>query len=155
MCRNHVYPNGDLIMNIVTDKTIVIAGGTGSLGRTMTKRLVSGAAGKPKKIIIFSRDEAKQHFMRMDYQNAARAHGETGGNDYRQLLEFRIGDVRDYHAVCSVVRNADIVINAAALKQVPSCEYFPFEAVATNVIGAENIVRAIEENNAQIGRAHV
>jgi UDP-glucose 4-epimerase len=63
-----------------------------------------------------------------------------------QVLEFRIGDVRDYAAVCSAVRRADVVVNAAALKQVPSCEYFPAEAVLTNCIGACNIVRAIEEN---------
>ena len=61
------------------------------------------------------------------------------------MLEFRIGDVRDYHSVCEVMRDADFVFNAAALKQVPTCEYFPFEAVKTNIVGPENIVRAIQE----------
>ena len=65
---------------------------------------------------------------------------------FQQVLEFRIGDVRDYHDVCSGVKGADIVINAAALKQVPTCEYFPEQAVLTNCIGAANIVRAIREN---------
>jgi UDP-glucose 4-epimerase len=66
-------------------------------------------------------------------------------HNFERLLEFRIGDVRDYHSVCAVLKHANIVVNAAALKQVPSCEYFPYEAVQTNIAGAENIVRAIRE----------
>jgi UDP-glucose 4-epimerase len=71
---------------------------------------------------------------------------ETIYRNFSKVLEFRIGDVRDYATVCSAVRNADIVINAAALKQVPTCEYFPMQALLTNCVGAYNIVRAIEEN---------
>ena len=131
-------------------KNIVITGGTGSLGKVLTRRLLSGTEGTPKKIIIFSRDEAKQHYMRLEYQNKRNVTDEVIYHNFEQLLEFRIGDVRDYHSVCSVLKKADIVINAAALKQVPSCEYFPFEAVQTNVAGSENIVRTIRENDLQV-----
>ena len=134
-------------MNLFDNKTVVITGGTGSLGKILTRRLLSGSSGTPKKIIIFSRDEAKQHFMRVEYQQKKRVTDEVIYHNFEQLLEFRIGDVRDYHAVCSALKNADIVINAAALKQVPSCEYFPYEAVQTNITGAENIIRAIREND--------
>jgi len=134
-------------MPIFSRKTIVITGGTGSLGKVLVKRLLSGKAGTPKKIIVFSRDEAKQHYMRLEYQNSRLATDEVIYNNFKRLLEFRIGDVRDYHSVCSALNGADIVINAAALKQVPSCEYFPYEAVSTNICGPENILRAIRENN--------
>jgi len=130
-----------------TGKTVVITGGTGSLGKVLTRRLLSGGAGIPRKIIIFSRDEAKQHFMRLEYQQKKKVTDEVIYHNFEQVLEFRIGDMRDYHSVCSVLKGADIVINAAALKQVPSCEYFPYEAVQTNIAGAENIVRAIREND--------
>jgi FlaA1/EpsC-like NDP-sugar epimerase len=137
-------------MSVFENKVVVVTGGTGSLGKVLTKRLLSGEAGVPKKIIIFSRDEAKQHFMRVEYQQKYKATDELIYNNFERLLEFRIGDVRNYHSVCSVLRKADIVINAAALKQVPSCEYFPYEATATNIMGAENIVRAISENNLNV-----
>jgi UDP-glucose 4-epimerase len=94
---------------------------------------------------VFSRDEAKQHAMRLSYQQKTSATDEVIYRNFEKLLRFQIGDVRDYHAVCSVLRNADVVFNAAALKQVPTCEYFPFEAVQTNIVGPENIVRAIRE----------
>ena len=137
-------------MNMLKNKVVVITGGTGSLGKILTKRLLSGKAGLPKKVIIFSRDEAKQHFMRIEYQHKTKVTDEIIYNNFRQLLEFRIGDVRDYHSVCAVLKNADIVINAAALKQVPSCEYFPYEATMTNIGGAENIVRALRENDLHV-----
>lgn len=137
-------------MALFDNKTVVITGGTGSLGKILAKRLLSGSAGTPKKIIIFSRDEAKQHFMRVEYQQKKNVTDEVIYNNFQQLLEFRIGDIRDYHAVCSLLKKADIVINGAALKQVPACEYFPFEAIQTNVVGAENIVRAIRENDLQV-----
>lgn len=133
-----------------TGKTIVITGGTGSLGKVLTRRLLSGTNGTPQKIIIFSRDEAKQHYMRVEYQQKIKATDEIIYRNFEQLLEFRIGDVRYYPSVCAVLKNADIVVNAAALKQVPSCEYFPFEAVQTNIAGAENIVRAIREHDLPI-----
>jgi len=137
-------------MALFNNKRIVITGGTGSLGKVLTRRLLSGKSGTPKKIIIFSRDEAKQHFMRVEYQQKRKVTDEIIYRNFEQLLEFRIGDIRDYHSVCSVLKNADIVVNAAALKQVPSCEYFPFEAVETNISGANNIVRAIREHDLKV-----
>ena len=134
-------------MPLFENKTIVITGGTGSLGKVLTRRLLSEEEGKPKKIIIFSRDEAKQHFMRVEYQQMQEATDEVIYHNFERLLEFRIGDVRDFHSVSSVLRGADIVINGADLKQVPSCEYFPFQAVQTNIAGAENIVRVIREHD--------
>ena len=136
-------------MELFNQKIIVITGGTGSLGKVLTRRLLK-ESGSPKKIIIFSRDEAKQHAMRVEYQNKPKVTDEVIYDNFARLIEFRIGDVRDYPSICSVLKDADIVINAAALKQVPSCEYFPFEAVRTNIIGAENIVRAIRENNLKV-----
>jgi len=124
---------------------VLITGGTGSLGKVLTSRILSGELGKPRKLTIFSRDEAKQHDMRIAYQHRRVATDEVIYHNFEELLEFRIGDVRDLHSVASALRDADIVFNAAALKQVPTCEYFPFEAVRTNIEGAENIVRAIRE----------
>ena len=135
---------------MLTDKTIVITGGTGSLGKVLVRRLLSGELGTPKRVIVFSRDEAKQHEMRLAYQHRRTATDEIIYRNFEQLLQFQIGDVRDYHGISAVMRNADIVINAAALKQVPTCEYFPFEAVKTNIVGAENIVQAIRENQLQV-----
>ncbi len=132
---------------MLTDKRIVITGGTGSLGKVLLRRLLSGEMGKPKKIIIFSRDEAKQHALRVEYMQRCSATDEIIYRNFEQLLEFRIGDVRDFHSVSEVLRGADVVFNAAALKQVPTCEYFPFEAVKTNIEGPENIVRAIREHD--------
>jgi UDP-glucose 4-epimerase len=131
---------------MLTDKRIVVTGGTGSLGKTLVRRLLAGELGKPRKIIVFSRDEAKQHAMRLAYQRRRTATDEVIYCNFEQLLQFQIGDVRDYHSVNAALRDADVVFNAAALKQVPTCEYFPFEAVQTNIVGAENIVRAIREN---------
>ncbi len=134
-------------MALFDEKHVVITGGTGSLGKVLTRRLLGGSEGTPRKIVIFSRDEAKQHFMRVEYQRKKNVTDETIYDNFEQLLEFRIGDVRDYSSVMSAIKGSDIVINAAALKQVPSCEYFPYEAVRTNIGGAENITRAISENH--------
>ena len=131
-------------------KTIVVTGGTGSLGKVLVRRLLGGEMGRPKKIIVFSRDEAKQHQMRLEYMARSVATDEVVYRNFQELLSFMIGDVRDYHAVANVMRRADVVFNAAALKQVPTCEYFPFEAVQTNIAGPENIIRAIRENNLPI-----
>jgi UDP-glucose 4-epimerase len=128
-------------------KTVLITGGTGSLGKTLTRRILTGEMGKPQKIIIFSRDEAKQHEMRLTYQNRTVATDEVIYHNFEQLVEFRIGDVRDFHSVASALHGVDIVLNAAALKQVPSCEYFPYEAVQTNITGAENIIRSVREHH--------
>lgn len=132
---------------IFEDKTILVTGGTGSMGKTFVHRVLAGDMGTPKKIIVLSRDEAKQHDMRMSYLHKLVATDEVIYRNFMNVLEFRIGDVRDYADVCAAIRHADIVVNAAALKQVPVCEYFPHQAVLTNCIGAANIVRAIEEND--------
>lgn len=137
-------------MPFLKDKIIVITGGTGSLGKVLTKRLLSNENEIPKKIIIFSRDEAKQHRMRLEYQNKIKATDEIIYHNFERLIEFRIGDIRDYHAVAANIKEAEIIINAAALKQVPSCEYFPAEAVKTNIIGAENIIQAIREEKLNV-----
>jgi UDP-glucose 4-epimerase len=129
---------------IFEDKHVLVTGGTGSLGKVLVRRLLSGKDGLPKKVVVFSRDEAKQHFMRLDYQHKLAATDEVIYDNFRQRLEFRIGDVRDYHSIAGALRDVDIVFNAAALKQVPTCEYFPFEAVRTNIEGPENIVRVIQ-----------
>jgi FlaA1/EpsC-like NDP-sugar epimerase len=126
-------------------KRVLVTGGTGSLGKVLVKRLMFGEMGMPDKVIVFSRDEAKQHFMRLEYQNRRAATDEVIYHNFQRLLEFRIGDVRDFHSIAAALRDVDIVVNAAALKQVPTCEYFPYEAVRTNIEGAENIVRAIQQ----------
>ncbi|HWW76645.1 MAG TPA: polysaccharide biosynthesis protein, partial [Pyrinomonadaceae bacterium] len=97
-------------------------------------------------VTVFSRDEAKQHTMRLAFQRKRTATDEVIYHNFERLLRFRIGDVRDPHSVATALREADVVFNAAALKQVPSCEYFPYEAVQTNVVGAENIIRAVREH---------
>jgi UDP-glucose 4-epimerase len=136
--------------NPLEAKRVAVTGGTGSLGKVLTRRLLGGEMGIPAKLIIFSRDEAKQHFMRMEYENHVAATDEIIYSNFKRVLEFRIGDVRDYASVATLVRDADIVVNAAALKQVPACEYFPYEAVRTNIGGAENIVRAIREHTLMV-----
>jgi UDP-glucose 4-epimerase len=129
-------------------KRILITGGTGSLAKVLVSRIMSGEMGEPAKVVVFSRDEAKQHFMRVEWQRkkVVPVTDEIIYRDFQQKLEFRIGDVRDYSSVSRVLRDVDIVFNAAAMKQVPTCEYAPFEAVSTNIVGPENIVRAIETN---------
>lgn len=127
-------------------KTILITGGTGSMGKTLVKRILTGELGTPKKIIVMSRDEGKQHNMRLSYLHKKNSTDEVVYNNFKNLLEFRIGDVRNYADVVSAVKNCDIVVNAAALKQVPSCEYFPEQAIATNCMGAFNIIRSINEH---------
>jgi len=131
-------------------KRILITGGTGSLGKTLVRRFLAGSAGDPAKIIVLSRDEAKQHSMRMEYQHRVAATDEIIYKNFQQKLEFRIGDVRDIHSISQALRDVDVVFNAAALKQVPTCEYFPYEAVRTNIEGPENIIRAIQEHSLPI-----
>ncbi len=132
---------------IFEKKTILVTGGTGSFGKVFVKRVLSGEQGTPKKLIILSRDEAKQNDMRIAYMKKTAATDEVIYNNFKNVLEFRIGDVRNYSDVCAAIKTADIVINAAALKQVPACEYFPVQAVLTNCMGPANIIRAITENN--------
>ncbi len=112
-------------MKTLEGKRILVTGGTGSLGQTLVKRLLSGEIGKPARITIFSRDEAKQHYMRQEYMHMKAATDAAIYEDWQHLLNFRIGDVRNYSALVAAMREVDVVFHAAALKQVPSCEYFP------------------------------
>lgn len=132
---------------MLDNKRVLVTGGTGSLGKVLVQRLLSGELGMPKKLIVFSRDEAKQHAMRVEHMKMRAVTDEVIYRKWDEILEFRIGDVRDFHSISGILREVDVVFNAAALKQVPTCEYFPFEAVMTNVRGPENIVRAIQEHN--------
>jgi UDP-glucose 4-epimerase len=137
-------------MSVLEGKRILVTGGTGSLGQTLVRRLLSGEVGKPAQVTVFSRDEAKQHYMRLDYLHRKNATDDIIYQNSQNLLNFRIGDVRDYSALLAAMRETDVVFHAAALKQVPSCEYFPFEAVLTNIFGAQNVVRAIRENKLSV-----
>ena len=131
-------------------KRVLVTGGTGSLGQNVVRRLLAGEMGKPERITVFSRDEAKQHYMRLSYLHRNEATDEVIYRNFQELLSFRIGDVRDYSALLQAAREADVIVHAAALKQVPSCEYFPFEAVQTNVHGAQNLVRVVRENKTPV-----
>ncbi len=131
-------------------KRILVTGGTGSLGQTVVRRLLSGELGRPARIVVFSRDEAKQHYMRLSYLHREAATDEVIYLNAQQQLSFRIGDMRDYQSVRQAVHDADVVIHAAALKQVPTCEYFPSQAVKTNILGAMNLVDAIAERDTPV-----
>jgi UDP-glucose 4-epimerase len=131
-------------------KNVLVTGGTGSLGHAVVRRLLSAELGTPGQITVLSRDEAKQHEMRLAYLHRREATDEIIYRNFQALLRFRIGDMRDYGAVVRAVRDAHVVIHAAALKQVPTCEYFPFEAIQTNLVGAHNLVRAIAESGAPV-----
>src|SRR5688500_5865261 len=131
---------------MLNGKRVLVTGGTGSLGKVLVRRLLAREMGMPKQITVFSRDEAKQHSMRLAFERLRIATDEVIYHNFERLLQFRIGDVRDPHSVTTALKDADVVFNAAALKQVPSCEYFPYEAVQTNITGAENIIRAIRES---------
>ncbi len=112
------------------NKILLITGGTGSFGNTVLKRFLSTDV---KEIRIFSRDEKKQEEMRL--------------NSSSDKLKFYIGDVRDYDSVFQAVKDVDYVFHAAALKQVPSCEFYPMEAVKTNILGTENVIDAAISRN--------
>ena len=113
---------------IFKDKTLLITGGTGSFGNAVLRHFLSSEL---REIRIFSRDEKKQEDMRLAL-----------GND---RVKFYIGDVRDYDSIYDALNGVDYVFHAAALKQVPSCEFYPLEAVRTNVLGADNVLRAAIE----------
>lgn len=127
------------------DKNVLITGGTGSLGQTLVRRIMTGELGKPKKITIFSRDEAKQYHMKMSWKHLSTATDEIFYHNFEEVLEFRIGDVRDFASLKAAVQESDVVFHAAAMKQVPTCEYFPDQATDTNITGAKNLVRAVRE----------
>ncbi|MFT4041097.1 MAG: polysaccharide biosynthesis protein [Thermomicrobiales bacterium] len=138
---------------VLAGKRVVVTGGTGSLGRACVQQMMAGSCGRPEKIIVFSRDEGKHYQMLTEFTQAARATEETIYHNFERLLEFQIGDVRDASAVARVVDGADVVVHAAALKQVPTCEYFPHEAVRTNIDGAHNVVRAISARGSSVQKA--
>lgn len=119
------------------DKVILVTGGTGSFGRRFIESVLTRA--KPRKLIVYSRDELKQSEMQLDL--ADRFPAET-----LKPMRFFIGDVRDRDRMSLAVRGADIIIHAAALKQVPAAEYNPSECIHTNVLGAENVVRSALAN---------
>jgi len=138
------------MMPTLDDAVVLITGGTGSLGQILTSRLLAGGLGRPKRIIVFSRDEAKQYAMKTTWKHARGATDDIIYHNFDELIEFRIGDVRDYASVLDAVSRSDVVFHAAAMKQVPTCEYFPAQATATNVMGADNVVRAVRHS----GRPH-
>jgi UDP-N-acetylglucosamine 4,6-dehydratase len=115
----------EMDLNIFSGKTLLISGGTGTFGNAVVEMASKSGFGE---IRIFSRDEKKQDDMRGRLKNAA--------------VKFYLGDVRDYDSVLRAMRGVDFVFHAAALKQVPSCEFFPLEAVQTNTLGAENVMKA-------------
>jgi UDP-glucose 4-epimerase len=135
---------------MLSGKRVLVTGGTGSLGQTVVRRLLTGEMGEPARITVFSRDEAKQNDMRLKYLNRGAATDDVIYSSSRRALSFRIGDVRDYAALSQAVMDADVVIHAAALKQVPSCEYFPAEAVRTNLDGAINLARAVAQTKSPV-----
>jgi UDP-N-acetylglucosamine 4,6-dehydratase len=114
---------------IIDGRTILITGGTGSFGRTMAGHLLRRGAAQVR---IFSRDEAKQNEMRYEFDD--------------ERLRYYLGDVRDASSVDRAAKGVDLAFHAAALKQVPSCEFFPIEAVRTNVLGSANVIEACERN---------
>ncbi len=118
-------------MGLFTGKTLMITGGTGSFGNAVLNRFLKTDIGE---IRIFSRDEKKQDDMRHEFQAKMPAEAEK--------IKFYIGDVRDIQSVKNAIHGVDYIFHAAALKQVPSCEFFPVEAVKTNVLGTENVLTA-------------
>lgn len=117
-------------MNNFFNKTLLITGGTGSFGNAVLNKFLDTDI---KEIRIFSRDEKKQHDMRTELNNPK--------------IKFHIGDVRDYNSLYTAMNGVDFVFHAAALKQVPSCEFYPIEAVKTNVLGTENVLNAAISQN--------
>jgi FlaA1/EpsC-like NDP-sugar epimerase len=126
---------------------VLILGGTGSLGQRLFRRILGGELGRPASITLFSRDEAKQHYMRLDFLRLATATEEVIFGESVKRVRFMIGDVRSYADVKRAVDRADVIFHAAAMKQVPTCEYFGSAAVETNVMGAVNLVRALREGS--------
>ena len=112
------------------NKILLITGGTGSFGNAILDRFLNSDI---TEIRIFSRDEKKQHDMRVVYNNPK--------------IKFFVGDVRDKQSLVSAVKGVDYIFHAAALKQVPSCEFFPIEAVKTNILGTDNVLSVAIENN--------
>jgi len=117
---------------MLDNKILLITGGTGSFGNAVLEKFLNSSL---KEIRIFSRDEKKQEDMRIKFHN--------------QKIKFYIGDVRDYESVSAAMIGVDFVFHAAALKQVPSCEFYPMQAVQTNILGAENVLHAAYKNQVE------
>ena len=117
-------------MKFLKNKVLLITGGTGSFGSTIIKSLLNNSL---KEIRVFSRDEKKQEDMRLLHKNSK--------------IKFYIGDVRNFDSINQAMKGVDYAFHAAALKQVPSCEFYPMEAVRTNILGTENVLNAAIENN--------
>ena len=113
-------------------KTLLITGGTGSFGNAVIQRFLATDIGQ---IRVFSRDEKKQEDMRLLLRDPR--------------IRFFIGDVREYNSIAQAVKGVDYIFHAAALKQVPSCEFYPMEAVRTNILGAENVLNAAVDNGVE------
>lgn len=125
-----MFKNNKQIVNIMfRDKVLLITGGTGSFGNAVLKRFIDSEL---KEIRIFSRDEKKQDEMRHQLNNPK--------------VNFIIGDIRDFESINNAMRGVDYVFSAAALKQVPSCEFYPMQAVRTNILGSENVLEAAVKN---------
>ena len=116
-------------LSVAQQGTVLVTGGTGSFGSTMVRRLLDSDV---REVRVFSRDELKQDDMRRSLADSR--------------VRFYLGDVRDYESVDRATRGVDFVFHAAALKQVPSCEFFPQEAVRTNVLGSHNVIEASNAN---------
>ncbi len=114
------------------DKTLMITGGTGSFGKTVLGRFLTTDVAR---IVIFSRDEKKQEDLRIKLRS--------------KKVSFVLGDVRDFDSIDNAMQGVDYVFHAAALKQVPSCEFYPMEAVRTNIVGTENVARAAIKNGVE------
>ena len=125
-------------MSLFTNKTLLITGGTGSFGNTVLRRFLETDIGE---IRVFSRDEKKQDDMRHEFQQKY--------PEVADKLKFYIGDVRDLQSVKNAMHGVNYIFHAAALKQVPSCEFFPVEAVKTNVLGTDNVLTAAIEEGVQ------
>ena len=125
-------------MNNLQNKILLITGGTGSFGTTVLKKLITSDL---KEIRIFSRDEKKQDDLRHELQH--------NYPDYADKVKFYIGDVREYESIREVCKGVDLIFHAAALKEVPSCEFFPMEAVKTNILGTDNVLKAAIENEVE------
>ena len=117
---------------VFTNKTILITGGTGSFGNAVIQNMLSSDIGQ---IRVFSRDEKKQEDMRLSLRD--------------ERIRFYIGDVRQYNSIHEALKGVNFVFHAAALKQVPSCEFYPMEAVRTNILGAENVLNAALANGVE------
>ena len=122
--------NSNNIKKKFKGKTLLITGGTGSFGKAVLQKFINLNI---KQIIVFSRDERKQEELRLKLNN--------------NKVKFIIGDVRNYNSISDAMKNVDFVFHAAALKQVPSCDFYPFEAVKTNIVGTENTLKAAIKNN--------